>query len=99
MKWHGLELVLTFARDGCASFSHHVLTRTDKNVYRTQQGMPHLSDMEVVMSVKESWKSWWQASDAEQSAHLDRISLGHARWPIVLASAAALYIEMVMVRW
>src|SRR5207244_2878066 len=37
--------------------------------------------------------------DEEQSAALDQLPEARLRWGIFLASAAALYIEMVMVRW
>jgi spermidine synthase len=51
------------------------------------------------MSVRAALRTWWHSLDQEQAAWLDRLGQGQARWPIVLASAAALYIEMVMVRW
>src|SRR5262245_57479869 len=57
------------------------------------------SDMEVAMSVWAQGKASWQNLDTVQSEHIDRISQEHPRWAILLASAAALYIEMVMVRW
>ncbi len=44
-----------------------------------------------------SCKRWWQSLDAEHSEHIEQ--LARTRWAVVLASAAALYIEMVMVRW
>src|SRR5438132_6881855 len=55
--------------------------------------------MEVAMSKAEKWKTWWKTLETAQSAHIDGISLQNSRWAILLASAAALFIEMVMVRW
>jgi spermidine synthase len=51
------------------------------------------------MSVWKSLKAWSQALDAEQSACIEQLARAQTRWAVVLASAAALYVEMVMVRW
>jgi spermidine synthase len=45
------------------------------------------------------WRQWWQSLDAENAAAVDGISDRWTRWGIVLASALALYVEMVMIRW
>jgi hypothetical protein len=46
-----------------------------------------------------SCKHWWQTLDTEHSEHIEQLARLHTRWAVVLASAAALYVEMVMVRW
>ena len=51
------------------------------------------------MSARGSWKSWWQALNDEQADALDNLPQERVRGAILLASAAALYVEMVMVRW
>jgi spermidine synthase len=46
-----------------------------------------------------AWRSWWNDLHEEQSAFLEQLPAAAVRWAILLASAAALYVEMVMVRW
>jgi SAM-dependent methyltransferase len=46
-----------------------------------------------------AWREWWRGLDKDQSASLEQLPPSRVRWSIVLASAAALYVEMVMVRW
>ena len=46
-----------------------------------------------------AWNAWWDRTDAEQSAFIDQISPALIRGAILLASAGALFVEMVMVRW
>jgi spermidine synthase len=45
------------------------------------------------------WRSWWESVHEEQSEHLDRIPATWTRSAIFLASALALYVELVLVRW
>jgi hypothetical protein len=45
------------------------------------------------------WRQWWDAVNEEQAAVLESWPRAHVRTAIVLASAAALFGEMVMVRW
>src|SRR5262249_17388906 len=46
-----------------------------------------------------SWKKNWNLVHEEQAEYLDRIGPNWTAGAIFLASAAALYLEMVMVRW
>src|SRR5579871_2946532 len=45
------------------------------------------------------WSAWWRAVGAEQAAALDRLPDRLVPGAILLASALALYVEMVIVRW
>src|SRR5436305_10482045 len=51
------------------------------------------------MKLGTAWRAWWDGVDEEQSAGLGRLPAPYVRAAIFLASAAALYVEMVMVRW
>jgi hypothetical protein len=55
--------------------------------------------MEVAMGTWASCKRWWQSLDTEHSEYVEQLARSQTRWAVVLASAAALYVEMVMVRW
>src|SRR5262245_20359346 len=55
--------------------------------------------MEVRMRLLGVWKHGWSAVHEEQSDFLDRIPAAWAPYGVFLASLAALYLEMVMVRW
>jgi hypothetical protein len=55
--------------------------------------------MEVGMERFNAWRQWWDDVNDEQTAALDLWPKAYLRTAIVLASAAALYVEMVMVRW
>jgi spermidine synthase len=55
--------------------------------------------MEVAMGLRATWNTWWETSHDQQSAFLDELACRHAPKLIVLASAAGLYLELVMVRW
>jgi hypothetical protein len=45
------------------------------------------------------WRSWWDAAHEAQSDFVDSISPRYARLAVLAASALALYVEMVIVRW
>lgn len=51
------------------------------------------------MNVWTLWPGRWQTLDAKQTTYIDFLAGSQARWAVFLASAAALYLEMVMVRW
>src|ERR1700692_912867 len=55
--------------------------------------------MEVAMGTWASCKRWWQSLDAEHSEYVEQLARSQTRWAVVLPRAAALYVEMVMVRW
>jgi spermidine synthase len=48
---------------------------------------------------KSSWKSLWTETHQAQTDFIDRISESRVPFAILLASAACLFVEMVMVRW
>jgi SAM-dependent methyltransferase len=54
---------------------------------------------EVGMSAWADVKGWWKALEDEQSSSLEQLPTKWARWAVLAASAAALYLEMVVVRW
>jgi SAM-dependent methyltransferase len=47
----------------------------------------------------QAWRSWWDDRAEEQSVFIDQLPDSRIRWAILLSSAAALYVELVMVRW
>jgi SAM-dependent methyltransferase len=47
----------------------------------------------------QTWQRWWERLDDEQSVFLEQLPPARVRWAVLLASAAALYTEMVIVRW
>src|SRR5947207_13096512 len=51
------------------------------------------------MRLPSGWRTWWEGVHEEQSEFVARIPEHWTRAAIFVVSAAALYLEMVMVRW
>jgi len=51
------------------------------------------------MAAMRAWREWWDEVHEEQTQFIDALPERRLRGAVVLASAAALFLEMVMVRW
>src|SRR5262245_61161659 len=55
--------------------------------------------MEVHMGTWRNLREWWKNLNDEQATALDHVPESYLPYAIFLSSAAALYVEMVIVRW